>query len=167
MDDQSLPLDPDIDVDDTITPPPRPVHVRVDCLALVFVGGTLGTLTRYLLSLAIPSWGGLPVATFVINVSGAFLLGWLLESLTRRGPDHGLRRALRLLLGTGFLGGYTTYSAFAVDADGLIASADVAGAALYALATVVVGAAATFGGIALGLFLPRRPRQSRRRGSQA
>ncbi|MFT4228676.1 MAG: CrcB family protein [Microbacterium sp.] len=124
-------------------------------VALVFAGGTAGTLARYLLSLAIPAWNGLPVATFAINVSGAFLLGWLLESLSRRGDD-GARRALRLLLGTGVLGGYTTYSAFAVDADGLIASADVAGATLYALATVIVGAAATVGGIAVGSAVPRR-----------
>ncbi len=156
--DEDLPLDPDVEVDDTRTSRPRPVHLRPAYLALVFAGGTLGTLARYLLSLVIPAWGGMPVPTFVINVTGAFLLGWLLRSLSHHGPDHGARRSLRLVLGTGFLGGYTTYSAFAVDVDGLIASADLGAAAVYGLATVVVGAAASFAGIALGFSLPRRRR---------
>ncbi|HET8926886.1 MAG TPA: CrcB family protein [Microbacterium sp.] len=154
--DEDLPLDPD--VDDTRTPRPRPAHLHPGALGLVFVGGTLGTLARYLLSLVIPAWGGMPVPTFVINVTGAFLLGWLLRALSHHGPDHGARRSLRLALGTGFLGGYTTYSAFAVDVDGLIASADIGAALLYGLATVVVGAAASFAGIALGFALPRRRR---------
>lgn len=154
--DEDLPLDPDVEVDDTRTPRPRPVHLRPACIGMVFAGGTLGTLARHLLSLVIPAWGGMPVPTFVINVTGAFLLGWLLRALTHRGPDHGARRAVRLFAGTGFLGGYTTYSAFALDVDGLIASSDVGAAVLYGLATVVVGAAAGFGGLALGFMLPRR-----------
>ena len=56
-------------------------------------------------------------------VAGAFLLGWLLEALSRGGPDEGRRRAIRLFVGTGIMGGYTTYSSFAVDTDGLIATA--------------------------------------------
>jgi fluoride exporter len=156
MDEHDLPLDPDVEVDDTVTAAPRAVHLRPAFIALVFTGGALGTLTRYAVSLVIPAWNGLPVPTFAINATGAFLLGLLLVSLTHRGPDHGARRAARLFLGTGFLGGYTTYSAFAVDTDGLIASADVAGAALYGLATVLVGAAATFGGMTIGFFVPRR-----------
>jgi CrcB protein len=158
--DEDLPLDPDVEVDDTITPRPRPVHLHPGYLGLVFAGGTLGTLVRYLLSLVIPAWGGMPVPTFVINVTGAFLLGWLLRALSHHGPDHGARRSLRLALGTGFLGGYTTYSAFAVDVDGLIASGDTAAAMLYGLATVVVGAAASVAGIALGAA-GARPRAER------
>lgn len=156
--DDDLPLDPDVEVDDTATPAPLPVHLRPAYLALVFAGGALGTLSRYLLALVIPAWGGMPLATFLVNVTGAFLLGWLLVALTHRGPDHGARRTLRLLLGTGFLGGYTTYSAFAVDADGLISSTDPGLGLVYALATVVVGGLATFGGIALGFSFPRRLR---------
>lgn len=167
-DQDDLPLDPDVEVDDTRTRRPRPVHLRPGYIALVFAGGALGTLARHLLSLVIPEWGGMPVPTLVVNVTGAFLLGWLLSALSHRapdaaaghGPDHGARRALRLLLGTGFLGGYTTYSAFAVDVDGLIASADLGGAALYGLATVVLGAAATLCGIALGSTTRRSGRRT-------
>lgn len=71
--------------------------------ALVFVGGALGSLARYGLALALPGlW-----ATWTVNIVGSFALGLLLG----RRPAQ----PLRLLLGTGFLGGFTTYSAFAHD----------------------------------------------------
>lgn len=132
-----------------------PVHLRWQYLGLVFVGGALGTTARYLISAAIPPLAGLPVATFAINVVGAFLLGWLLETLARRGPDHGMLRSVRLFAGTGILGGFTTYSAFAVDADGLIAAQNLGGSILYAIATILVGAVASVAGIALGARIGR------------
>src|SRR5699024_11239433 len=73
------------------------------------------TLFRSLDRLTHTFLSDLPVGTFLANISGAFLLGLLVESLSRRGADHGRRRDLRLLLGTGLLGGYTTYSALAND----------------------------------------------------
>jgi fluoride exporter len=166
MDEDGLPLDPDIEVDESATGAPRAVHLRLDVVAMVFVGGALGTLCRYLVTLVIPEWNGVPIATLVINVVGAFILGLLLVSLTHHGPDHGGRRAARLFIGTGILGGFTTYSAFAVDADGLIAATQVVPGVLYALATIILGAAASFGGIALGFFHPLIPRRPLgRRGS--
>ncbi len=160
----TLPIDSDIEVDDTRTRTPRPVHLRWRYIGLVFAGGAIGTAVRYLLSLSIPAWNGLPVATFGINVTGAFLLGWLLETLSRGGPDEGRRRAIRLFAGTGIMGGYTTYSSFAVDTDGLIATAHLGDSILYALATVLVGAAASVGGIALGAAIHRaRARKERAR----
>lgn len=115
----------------------------------------MGTLARYLVTMAIPAWNGLPLPTFVVNVTGAFLLGALLVALARRGPDTGWRRAVRLFAGTGLLGGFTTYSAFALDTDGLIAAADPGGAMLYAFATVVLGAVATAAGMAVGTLVRR------------
>lgn len=135
---------------------PPPVHLHWRSVLLVFVGGAIGTTVRYLLTLAVPPMLGLPVITFVINVTGAFVLGWLLEALALRGPDEGRRRDVRLFAGTGILGGYTTYSAFAVDTDGLLVAANVGGGLLYAAATVVVGAAATVAGIAAADRLGRR-----------
>ena len=73
---------------------------------VVALGGAVGTLARYGLSHAVPDTGGVPVATLVENVVGAFLLGLLLEALARSGPDVGRRRLARLGLGTGLLGAF-------------------------------------------------------------
>lgn len=135
---------------------PAPLHLRWRSILLVFAGGSLGAATRYLLTLSVPPVGGVPLITFLINVTGAFVLGWLLQALALRGPDEGGRRDLRLFVGTGILGGYTTYSSLAVDTDGLIAAQSVGLSILYAVATIVVGAAASVAGIALASAIARR-----------
>jgi CrcB protein len=133
---------------------------------LVFAGGALGTTIRYLVSSAVPPVAGLPLGTFGINVVGAFVLGWLLEALALRGPDEGRRRSVRLFAGTGILGGFTTYSAFAVDTDGLLVAQNVAGSIAYAVATIAVGALASLAGIAVGAALGRRrAERDRRKGA--
>lgn len=137
-------------------PPTRPLHHRPSALALVFVGGMLGTAVREALSLAIPPVAGVPVAIGGINLLGAFLLGVLLEGLARRGPDQGRRRVLRLLLGTGFMGGFTTYSALATDASSLIGQGSAGPGLVYAALTLVLGALASFAGVAVATALHRR-----------
>jgi CrcB protein len=116
-------------------------------VALVAAGGLAGTATRELVTLAVPTVGGFPAATFLINVSGAFVLGLLLHALARRGPDEGRRRAVRLLIGTGFCGGFTTYSALATDAALLLRQGDTGTALLYAFGTLLCGAVASWVGI--------------------
>lgn len=143
-----LPLDPDVEADEGPDGSPIPVHLTWHLIALVAVGGAFGTASRHLLDDAIGSVRDFPLGTFLINVSGAFALGVLVEGLARNGLDAGRRRRLRLLLGTGFLGGFTTYSALAVDTDGLIRSDRPGVAAAYALATVTVGLVASVAGIA-------------------
>ncbi|MFF2050783.1 fluoride efflux transporter FluC [Leifsonia sp. NPDC058194] len=142
---------------------PVPVHLHWRSVLLVFVGGAVGTTVRYLISSAVPPVLGLPLATFGINVVGAFVLGWLLEALALRGPDEGRRRSLRLFVGTGILGGFTTYSAFAVDTDGLIVAQNLGGSIVYAVATIAVGALASIAGIAVGAALGRRRAERLRR----
>ena len=107
----------------------------VDALS-VFVGAAAGTAVRYTLSQLFPAQAGLPV-TMVINVTGAFLLG----ALSARAAGWSARRAARLtaLLGTGVLGGYTTYGMFAVDTDGLLDMDRFGQSVAYGLATVVLG----------------------------
>lgn len=138
--------------------PSRPIHLHVRYLALVFVGGVLGTAAREGMGLAIPSLGDLPLAILTVNLLGAFVLGLLLESLARRGPDHGGRRIVRLLLGTGVMGGFTTYSALAADTALLFGAGRAGSGVLYGVGSVLLGAVATWGGIWLG---------SRRRSEEA
>ncbi len=127
----------------------RPVHMRPSYLAVVLVGGIIGTSAREGLVLAFDPVDGVPWVIFVINVCGAFLLGLLLDSLARRGLTRGRARTMRLLLGTGVLGGFTTYSALATDTAHLIGNGDPGRGMAYALLTVFVGALATWCGIAV------------------
>ena len=126
-------------------------------LGLVALAGVAGTGLRLAIGGAAPHGAGVPVAILGINVLGAFLLGWLLERLLRA-PEIGERRSrrLRLGLGTGGLGGFTTYSALATDTV-LVALEHPARAAAYALGTLVLGTLATVGGIALGRSGRPRP----------
>lgn len=109
---------------------------------LVALGGALGTALRHLLGDWIGTAGDFPIGTFLINIVGALLLGFLLERV--------LRQDLRLLLGTGFLGGFTTYSALAVDTDLLIRGEHLTLAAAYGIGTIAVGLVASIVGMALG-----------------
>jgi len=136
-----------------------PVHLRPTSLALVFIGGTAGTAVREALSLTFD--GELPYGIFGVNIVGAFLLGLLLEALARRGADRGRRRSLRLLLGTGALGGFTTYSALAAGAAELIGDGRGDVGVAYALATVLIGAVATVAGIAAAAALHRAEGEDR------
>jgi CrcB protein len=149
-----LPIDPD--VEETPMGEPRPVHLRVSALAVVAAGGTAGAATREALTLAFPSASGaVPWTILAINLVGAFLLGILLDALARRGADHGRRRTLRLLVGTGFMGGFTTYSALATDAASLIGGGAVGTGVAYGLGTVVLGGIATWAGIVIATLAHR------------
>lgn len=150
-----LPLDPDSPDEDAV----RPLHLRADALGLVLVGGALGTLCRHSLSLAAPGHSGQwPWATFVANMVGALVLGALLEALARLGSDDGWRQRLRVLVGTGFCGGLTTYSTLAVEADLLVRDHATGLAVAYLGVTLVVGLLATVAGIALATRWHRQRR---------
>lgn len=151
---EGLGLNPDIDVDDS-TGTERPVHLRWRFIGLVALGGTIGTGIREALALSFPAAPGtLPVTILLINIIGAFALGLLLESLLHRGPDEGQRRDVRLFVGTGVLGGFTTYSALAVDTATLLGDA-LAVAVIYGVGSVILGAVASWAGIATGSALHR------------
>lgn len=127
--------------------PNRPVHLHPGFVLLVIAGGTAGALARYALSAALPAPGGWPLPTLAINLSGAFLLGLLLEALARRGPDAGRLRMVRLLAGTGFMGAFTTYSTLALETNTLLGTGRTADAVVYVGVTLVGGATATVAGI--------------------
>lgn len=145
-----LPVDSDVEVDDVAPAGAlRPVHLRPLYVGIVALGGALGTGVRQGLSLLIPAVGAFPMGIFIINITGAFALGIALEILLRLGPDEGRRRRLRLFIGTGFMGGYTTYSTLAVGTAQAITGGDAATGILYGVISVIAGAAAAFAGIAI------------------
>ncbi|MFL6161990.1 MAG: fluoride efflux transporter FluC [Jatrophihabitantaceae bacterium] len=87
-------------------------------LVAIAVGGILGAEARYVLTLALPhSRGQFPWSTLLINLTGSLLIGVLMVVLYQLRAPH---RLLRPFLGIGLLGGYTTYSAFAVDVQQLL-----------------------------------------------
>lgn len=127
-------------------PSARPAAPPAMHVLAVFVGGAAGTAARALVGAIVPTVDGVPVATIAINVTGAFALGALLALLARRGPDSGRRRTARLLLGTGVLGGFTTFSSLAVDTAVLLAGHRAGEALAYGLGSVLAGVlAATLG----------------------
>ncbi len=123
--------------------------LRGSSLALVWAGGTAGTAARYSIGRVAPHLFGVPVATIGINVLGAFLLGLLLETLSR--DPATVSPSARLLLGTGFLGGFTTYSALAVDTLTVLGHGQVGSGLSYAFGTLLMGAVACWAGIGIGV----------------
>lgn len=131
--------------------------LRLRLAGLVAVGGAVGTSARAGLETAFaPGAGSWPWTTFAINLVGSFLLGALLERLARSGPDDGWRRRVRVLVGTGVLGGFTTYSTFALEVDRLVDAGHAGLGVAYALGSVVLGVVAAGGGIRLAAALGRR-----------
>ncbi|MGO4227450.1 CrcB family protein [Arthrobacter sp. YAF34] len=126
---------------------PRPVHLHPGFVLVVVTGGVFGALARYGLSRVLPAPAGWPAPTLIINLTGAFLLGFLLEALVRRGPDAGRLRVVRLLAGTGFMGAFTTYSTLALETNTLLGAGRTTDALIYVAATLVGGAIATVAGI--------------------
>lgn len=118
-------------------------------VAIVATGGAVGTAGRYAVSLGAPSTSDLPWTTLVVNLVGAFLLGLLLESLSRTGAETPHRRVVRLGLGTGVLGGFTTYSALALEVVELLVDGELARALGYGVGSVGAGLLACAAGIAL------------------
>jgi CrcB protein len=125
---------------------PRAGHPDLSALAVVALGGGIGSVLRYALSRAVhPAADGFPTATLIINLSGSLLLGALVVAVTEVWRPHHL---LRPLLGTGLLGGYTTFSTFAMETRGSTAGVGI----VYVVASVAGGMIAAW----LGMSMVRR-----------
>ncbi len=169
MDDQrpdwdDLPIDPDlIQAQPTPASRPRRRDGRADprVLAAISLGAMPGAAARYGMSrlITVPV-GRFPWATFWTNVSGAFVLGLLLVLLIERFPPT---RYARAFAGTGFLGAYTTFSTFSVEADLLVKDGHPTTAAFYVAASLVVGVTVAWLGVTTARLIPH---QRRRRGEE-
>jgi len=117
-------------------------------------GGAVGVNARYWLGVWMNKWASpqFPWATFTINVSGSFLIGVLTITLTRWLPHQNLR----LLVITGFLGGYTTFSTFEYDSATLWERGETRLVAVNMAGSVVAGFVAVLLGIALARGLAPR-----------
>ena len=132
---------------------PIPTHRHPALIALVAVGGGAGSIARYGVTLLLPgaaAVGGWPLATLTVNVLGTFVLGFGLEALAQLGHETPRRRAVRLAGGTGFLGGFTTYSAFALQTQVLLADGRAGLALASVLVMVALGMVSCIAGIRLG-----------------
>ncbi|MGI9401544.1 MAG: fluoride efflux transporter CrcB [Rhizobiaceae bacterium] len=116
-------------------------------ILFVAVGGACGAVMRHLCNLAaLRMFGpGFPWGTLFVNVLGSLLMGLLVGWLVRR--TGGNTNELRLLLATGFLGGFTTFSAFSLDFVALWRDGPPAIAISYAVASVVISLLAIFTGL--------------------
>ena len=117
----------------------------------VALGSALGGVGRYGLSRLWP-WvpGGWPTATMMVNLLGSFAIGLLSVGLSARA---GGAETARLFWMTGVLGGFTTYSAFALETVTLAGAGEAMRAAAYVVVTVLVCLVAAFAGRALGMML--------------
>lgn len=139
----------------------------IQTLLFVALGGALGSALRYLVNVATPhvvsllslqlsrllylfgigmprqSGHGFPYATMTVNVVGSFAMGVLVVVLAMKGGNR-----FAPFLMTGILGGFTTFSAFSLDAAKLWEAGEVITAAGYVIGTVVLGLAALFAGMA-------------------
>lgn len=128
----------------------RPPHLDPRLVAVVAVGGAVGTAARWALTETIgASPSGWPTATFVENLLGSLLLGALLEALLRRGEESRRGRMIRLAAGTGVLGGFTTFSSLAIEIERLLAAGQVTMGLAYGVLSVVLGLVACVTGIVL------------------
>jgi fluoride exporter len=122
------------------------------CL-IIMLGGALGTLSRYLISvLALPISGQLPWGTIIINITGSFIIGFF-GTLTLAHGRYPVSDELRLFVMVGLCGGYTTFSAFSLQTLDLLRSGAVGRAALNITLSVVLCILAVAAGHIVGAYL--------------
>nr|WP_147545625.1 fluoride efflux transporter CrcB [Rubeoparvulum massiliense] len=109
----------------------------------VMIGGFFGAISRYGVGIAFYTEQGFPWGTFVVNIIGCFLLSWLLTTASR---SRKIPSQLTLLLGTGFLGSFTTFSTFSMETIHLFQAGHLLLPLLYVLLTTTLGLLLTYAG---------------------
>ena len=132
----------------------------VPVLATIALGGSLGGLARYGLELAFPAQPGrVPWGTFTANVVGCLLIGVLMVLITEVWSPH---RLVRPFLGVGLLGGFTTFSTYAMEVRDLLVPGSVPLALGYLASTLLSCLVATVTAVALTRLVTRAMRERRR-----
>ena len=143
-----VPVTPDADVDLHVARQRRQRVFDPVVLAVIAVGGVVGSEARFALHAWSPGDGGWPWGTWWANVAGSLLLGGLMVVLTELSSPH---RLLRPFLGVGVIGGFTTFSTVMVEVPGLM----VAGRPGMALGYLVGTAVTALGAAAVGVTAVR------------
>lgn len=118
-------------------------------LLMVFLGGGLGSVLRYLISITLNRTShSIPWGTFTVNVAGSLLLGLILGISYKSGY---LNNNYLLFLASGFCGGFTTFSTFAFENQSLLRNGDLLNFSIYVFGSVILGILA----IILGVFLSK------------
>lgn len=122
-------------------------------IAMVAVGGALGSIVRYLVAGTVqpPWWPGFPFGIFVVNITGGFMMGAITALAALK---LNLSPEMRAFLTTGVLGGYTTFSTFSLDSALLLERGAYAQAAVYVVGSALLSILALFAGLWLirGLY---------------
>src|SRR5690606_8901910 len=105
-------------------------------LLLVMIGGFFGAICRFALGEWIHTNNGFPLATFLINITGCFILGWFLTYVNQ---SNKIRPEFTLIIGTGFIGSFTTFSTFSAETLILFQNGLIFMAILYFLTSTVLG----------------------------
>jgi fluoride exporter len=146
-----IPIDPDVDFEPGDAAAPghgerRTRRAEAVVVVALACGGVLGAVSRYAISLALPTeTGRFPWGTLLINVSGSAALGFLLVLVIEHFPRG---RLARPVLGTGFLGAYTTFSTFTMEAIDLVRAGHAGTAIAYLAGSVFAGLLAVWAGMA-------------------
>jgi CrcB protein len=155
------PIDPDVDL--RVESHRRELtRSRGAVLLVIALGGGIGAVARYGLAQALPTrTGQFPWATFATNVLGCFLIGVLMVLITEVLSAHPL---VRPFLGVGILGGFTTFSTYAVETRGLLQPGSVGLAFGYLAGTLVFAMLAVIAGVWLTRTVTRSGRDSQQEG---
>ena len=151
-------MNSDVEVTRTVVGVPVALRIQPQFLALAALGGAAGAGARYVLTLVAPTWETLSAGTVAVNLLGPYFLGVLLQALSE-GNETARRRTLRLLVGVGFLGAFTSYAELALDVVTVSENGHVVVAISYAILTIIGGAVATW----LGIFSAHRWRRMQQR----
>lgn len=122
--------------------------MTIKAILAVGAGGAIGSVLRYIISL-IPFRGGFPTATFIVNVLGAFALGFISGLVL----DKNISRETELFFKTGMCGGFTTFSTFSLEAIMLIEGGKIHLGVFYLILSLAGALTGVFLGLSLGKYV--------------